>query len=167
MRFQIMWILSPSNMTVVAFSILLYVVTNPESQSFIPSIQTLSQTNKQIITRFKGHDELNGSIPPNQHKSLTEFDFNSYFHKLEEKINHLNSTQDQDQDQDQDKNQDQDQDKNQDKNQDKTAGFNLEYLKEIYDSINSQLSTSMTIKDDSIEADLLTFHCLSFLDCCN
>ena len=38
--------------------------------------------------------------------------------------------------------------------------ISLDYLKSVYDSIDSKLSSSMIIKDESVEMDLITFRCL-------
>ena len=44
---------------------------------------------------------------------------------------------------------------------DDDGSFSLDYLKSVYDSIDSKLSSSMTIKDESVEMDLITFRCIS------
>lgn len=39
------------------------------------------------------------------------------------------------------------------------ADVNLEYLRDIYHSINSQLNTAMMIRDENVEPDLESFRC--------
>lgn len=104
------------------------VVTKPESIQLIPFIQSIAQTNPRIRTHFQHENQpLLRDETANQVDKET---LDQFFLQMEKKLD--------------------------EEGVDKKA-FNLDYLKTIYNSLYSELTTSMTIKDESVEMDLITF----------
>lgn len=122
----------------VIFLFSYHLVTQPESIQLIPFIQSIAKSNNRIRTQFRNGNQVINPLneQPKTDPVFDEEKVNALFQQLESSMK-------------------------QTKNSEKA--IDLDYLKEVYNSINSQMSSSMMIKDDSVEIDLVTFRCRWFV----
>lgn len=118
----------------VSFWLSYHVVTRPESIQLIPFIQSIAKSNNRIRTQFRHGDQIINPLDeqPQIDPAFDKDTVNALFQQLEASMKHTKNTE---------------------------KAIDLDYLKEVYNSINTQMSSSMMIKDDSVEMDLVTFRC--------
>lgn len=119
---------------IVCNLVLFQIVTQPESIQLIPLIQAIANSTTRIRTHFS--KETLSSENEGSNRELIDMNrLKSYLERVGACMS----------------------------DSEKSDGFDLTYLRSVYDAINSRLSTTMTIKDESVEMDLITFRCTIFV----